>query len=238
MLHTCEKCNADMTQNHCANCEEPTNLKRIDGQYMLDEISSVINFNKGIFFTISELLLRPGKTVRSYLQKDRSRLVKPIVFVIVCSFFYSIIQQILHFEDGYVGYSLEKESTITSIFNWVSENYGYSNLIMGIFIAFWIKIFFRKYKFNFYEILILLCYVMGLGMLIFAIFGIIDSLFDLKIMDKGYFIGVIFILWAIVNFFDSKKFINYPKAIFSYSLGMIMFMLGIYLIGGIIDWLR
>jgi len=238
MISTCKNCNTDLDQNYCPNCGNPAKLKRIDGQYIVNEISSVLNFNKGILYTIRELILRPGKTARHFLQEDRNRLVKPIVFVIICSLFYSIIQQIFNFEDGYVGYSFEKETAITSIFNWVSKNYGYSNLIMGIFIAFWIKIFFKKYSFNFYEILILLCFAMGIGMLIFALFGITDSLIDLQIMDKGYLIGIIYILWAIVNFFDQKKLINYPKAIFSYFLGMITFMFGIFLIGGIIDWIR
>jgi hypothetical protein len=238
MRSTCKNCNTDLNQNYCPNCGHPAKLKRIDGQYIVNEISSVLNINKGILFTIRELILRPGKTVRYFLQEDRNTLVKPIVFIIVCSLVYSIIQQLFNFEDGYVGYSFEKESAITSIFQWVSQNYGYSNLIMGVFIAFWIKIFFRKYSFNFYEILTLLCFAMGIGMLIFALFGIADSLIDMQIMDMGYLIGIIYILWAIVNFYDKKKPVNYAKAVFSYFFGMIAFMFGIYLIGGIIDWMR
>ncbi|MDY8137449.1 DUF3667 domain-containing protein [Aquimarina sp. 2201CG5-10] len=210
-------------------------LERIDGKYIWNEISSVLNFEKGLFYTIRELFIRPGRTVREFIQEDRNRLVKPIIFIIICSLVYSIFQQIFNFEDGYVGSSFVKESAINSIFDWVSKNYGYSNILMGIFIAFWIKIFFRKYNYNFYEILILLCFVMGIGMLLFALFGIADSLIDLKIIDKGYLIGIIYILWAIVQFFDKKKFMNYPKAIVSYFLGMITFMIGILILGTIID---
>lgn len=238
MAVICKKCKSEIIQNYCSNCGNPAKLKRINGQYLINEIGSVLNFDKGILYTIRELILRPGKTIRQFIKEDRKRLVKPIVFIIICSLIYSIIQQIFHFEDGYVGYSFEKESAITSIFDWVSKNYGYSNILMGIFIAFWIKIFFREYNYNFYEILILLCFVMGIGMLLFAFFGIADSLVDLKIIDKGYLIGIIYILWAIVQFFDKKKFMNYPKAIFSYFLGMLTFMIGIYLLGGMIDWIK
>jgi len=238
MAGICKKCKSEISQNYCSNCGNPAKLKRINAQYIVNEIGSVLNFDKGILYTIRELILRPGKTIRQFIQEDRNRLVKPIVFIIVCSLVYSIIQQIFNFEDGHVGYSFEKESTINSIFDWVSKNYGYSNILMGIFIAFWLKIFFRKYGYNFYEILILLCFVMGIGMLLFAFFGIADSLIDLKIIDKGYLIGIIYILWAIVEFFDKKKFMNYPKAIFSYFLGMLTFMIGIYLLGGIIDWIK
>ncbi len=237
-MNICKNCKAEVVQNYCSNCGIPAKLTRINGQYIFNEIGSVLNFDKGILYTIRELILRPGKTIRQFIQEDRNRLVKPIVFIIVCSLVYSIIQEIFNFEDGYVGYSFEKNTAIASIFDWVSKNYGYSNILMGIFIAFWIKIFFKKYSYNFYEILILLCFVMGIGMLLFAFFGIADSLVNLKIIDKGYLLGILYILWAIIQFFDKKKFMNYPKAILSYFLGMLTFMTAIYVLGGIIDWIN
>lgn len=212
-------------------------LKRIDGKYLWNEIRSVLNFEKGLFYTIRELILRPGKTVREFIQKDRQRLVKPIIFIILCSFIYSIALQFFNFEDGYVGYSLVKDSSINSIFEWVSQNYGYSNLLLGIFIALWIQILFSNYNYNFYEILVLLCYLMGIGMLLFAIFGIADSLTNVMIVDKGYFVGIIYIIWAIILFFDKKKLMNYPKAILSYFFGYATFVIGIFILGTIIDLL-
>lgn len=234
----CKNCNSEVTQNYCSNCGHPTTLNRINGQYVFNEVSSVLNFDRGILYTVRELLLRPGKTVRQFIQEDRNRLVKPIVFIIICSLIYSLIQQTVRFEDGYVGYSFEKTSAVSAIFDWVSKNYGYSNILMGMFIAFWIKIFFKKYGYNFYEILILLCFVMGVGMLLFAGFGIADSLIDLKIMDKGYLLGILYILWAIANFFDAKKIINYPKSVIAYFFGMLTFMIAIYAVGGLIDIIK
>lgn len=231
----CKKCHHELNGNFCSNCGFPKQLRRIDKRYIFQEIGSVLNFDKGIFYTIKELLIRPGKTVQQFILEDRNRLVKPIVFIIICSLIYSIAQQIFHFEDGYVGHSLEERTTAASMFQWVSKNYGYSNIIMGILIAFWIKVFFKKYGYNFYEILILLCFVMGIGMLLFAIFGIADSLTDLKIIDKGFLIGILYILWAIGQFFNKKKFFNYVKAMFAYFLGMLTFSAGIILIGSLID---
>ena len=84
-----------MKDSNKNNIIEP--LKRIDGRYVWDEISSVLNFEKGFLYTTKELFLRPGKTVREFIQKDRNRLVKPIIFIIICSFIYSIIQQIFRY---------------------------------------------------------------------------------------------------------------------------------------------
>lgn len=81
----CEQCQYKMTGKFCSNCGRPKQLQRIDGKYIISEISSVLNFDKGIFFTIKELLLRPGQNVHNFIHKDRNRLVKPVIFIIIHS---------------------------------------------------------------------------------------------------------------------------------------------------------
>lgn len=210
-------------------------LERIDGKYMWNEISRVLNFEKGLFYTIRELLIRPGKTVREFILKDRNRIVKPIIFIIISSLIYSILRQFLNFKDGYIYYDNSIETTSMSIFGWIQDNYGYGNLIMGIFITLWTKILFRKYNYNFYEILILLCFVMGIGMLILAIFGTIEVLTGLKILQFGGMLFIVYSTWAIGQFFDRKKVSSYFKSFASYFLGMITFTIGIFIIGKIVD---
>ncbi|NRB62297.1 MAG: DUF3667 domain-containing protein [Saprospiraceae bacterium] len=206
-------------------------LDKIDSQYIRREITSVLNLDKGILYTIKEITLRPGQTVRTFIHEDRSRLIRPLIFIIICSLCYTIMLQIFKFEDGYMQGSFGQDSEGFSISNWFSDNYGYTNIIMGAFIALWVRVFFRTYGYNVYEILILLCYVMGVSMLIFGIFGMVDSFIKHPIADKGYFLGVLYIFWSISDFFDRKKIINYIKAILSYFLGMLTFILIIFIIG-------
>ena len=150
----CKSCNNELFGQFCSICGQPQKLKRINHQYILSEIGSELNFNKGILFTIREVLLRPGLSVKIFIHEDRNRLVKPIVFLIICSLLYTIIQQTFNFEDGYVNLNFDdwKNSTIGNIFYWISNNYGYANILMATFIAFWIKILFKKHEYNYYEI--------------------------------------------------------------------------------------
>ncbi|MFC0877605.1 DUF3667 domain-containing protein [Saccharicrinis sp. FJH2] len=231
----CRQCNSELYGNYCSSCGQPRELKRINGHYVLSEIGSVLSFEKGILYSIKELMLRPGINIRKFITEDRNRLVKPVVFIIATSLIYTIFQQLLHFEDGYINYSFGGETAVSTIFEWVSTHYGYSNILMAVFIALWIRLFFRKYKYNFFEILILLCFIMGVGMLIFTVFGIMDSIFTFKIRDKGYVIGFLYITWGIGQFFDKKKIMNYVKGLFSYLLGMITFSIVAVASGLIID---
>ena len=148
--------------------ENRSALERIDRKYIWNEISSVLNFDKGIFYTIKELFVRPGKTVREFLVYDRKRLVKPIIFVIFSSLFFVISQQFFGFQTGTAPDNIDSEG-VKKAFEWVGKNFGIVNILLGFFIGFWIRLFFLKSKFNIYEIFILVFFIVGIGNIIFTI---------------------------------------------------------------------
>jgi hypothetical protein len=96
-LNHCKTCNIEINGNYCLNCGQALELKRIDRAYVLSEIGSVINFDKGIFYTIRELLIRPGTTIKDFIENDRNRLVKPLIFIII---FNLPLFEGFNFEDG------------------------------------------------------------------------------------------------------------------------------------------
>ena len=235
MVKICKNCKTEVIQNYCPNCGHPTILKRIDGQYILQEISNLLNFEKGFLFTIRELAINPGKSIIDFLNENRNRLVKPIVFLIVSSLIYTILNNIFHFENDYINYLDNRESVTLAIFRWVQGNYGYANIIMAFFIGLWLNIFFRKYQFNFFEILIALCFVMGMGMLIYSVFGIFQGLTHIQSMLIAVIVGFFYTTYAVGQFFDKRKPMSYVKAFSAYILGMIAFFLAALVIGTIID---
>ncbi|ETZ21975.1 hypothetical protein N824_23930 [Pedobacter sp. V48] len=231
----CKTCNVELTSKFCPNCGQSSQLKRIDGHYIIHEIEHVLHFERGILYTIRELIANPGQNVRNYLSENRSRLVKPIIFIIVTSLVYSTCSNFFHLEDGYIKYFGSNKSTTSVIFEWIQGHYGYANIIMGIFIALWTKLFFRKYKLNIFEILILLCFVIGMGMLIYSVFAIIQGLTHFRVMQIAGVVGFVYTTWAIGQFYEKGKAINYVKAFFAYILGMITFSLTAIIIGLIVD---
>ncbi|MFM9989645.1 DUF3667 domain-containing protein [Flavobacterium sp.] len=233
----CNNCNKEINSKFCPDCGQATSLKRIDGKYIIHEIEHVLHFERGILYTIRELTINPGQNIRKYLSENRSRLVKPIIFIIITSLIYTILNHLFHIEDGYVKFHEAKKTTsaVGTIVKWVQDHYGYANIMMGIFIALWLKLFFRKSNYNFYEILIMLCFVMGMGMLIFSVFVIIQGITHYNIMTIAGIIGIVYCVWAIGQFYDKNKIANYIKGLFAYILGMITFWIFPVLIGTIID---
>ena len=235
---TCTNCNLEIDQNYCANCGNPNVLKRIDSHYIIHEMEHLIHFERGLFYTIKELAIRPVESIKNYLYKNRIQFVKPVFFIIVTSLLYTFINKYFHIEDGNVAYIEAQQSTIVVIFKWVQDNYGYANIIMGLFIAFWIKLFFRKSGCNYFELLILLCFVMGIGMLIYSVFGILKGLMNFDQMAVASVIAFIYSAWAIGQFFGKNKFLNYIKSFFAYLLGFLTFTLSALLLGLIIDFIN
>ena len=117
--------------------------------------------------------------------------------------------------------------------NWIQENYGYANLIMILPITLWSMLLFRKYKYNFYETFVLICFVMGMGMLIFSLEPILNW-FSIKtfIINESIVLIIAFLYmgWAIGQSYE-KKIKNYIKGIFTYSFGFITFQIVTFGIG-------
>lgn len=234
-MTNCSNCHTPIDSNFCGNCGLPVKLKRVDSHYVVHEITHILHFEKGILFTIKELLVRPGQNIKEFITDNRNRLVKPILFIIVTSFIYSLINNFFHIEQGYIRLSGMENSATAVIFQWMEHYYGYANIITGVFIAFWLKLFFRKQDYNFFEILILLCFVIGIGMLIFAVAALIEGLTHLSMMGISGMIAIAYLTWAIGQFFDKKKASGYIKALIAYLLGMITFSASALLLGFLID---
>lgn len=233
----CKNCNAELNSKFCPDCGQPVSLKRIDGHYIIHEIEHILHFERGILYTIKELTTNPGHNIRNYLSENRSRLVKPVIFIIITSLIYSLSINFFHIDDQYIKFEGGELMTPVKIFKWIQGHYGYANIIMGIFIALWLKLFFRKYNYNLFEILILLCFVIGIAMLIYSLFALLQGLTKAKLMVVGGMAGTTYCAWAIGSFFGKGQIINYVKALFAYIFGILNFVFLALLVGFLIDFL-
>ena len=244
-MEYCKNCNNGISGNYCSNCGQPVKLKRIDAHYILHEITHVLHFDHGIFYTIKQLLVKPGQSIRTFISEDRSRLVKPVLFIVISSLIYSVINHFFDIDEGYIkftdtpdGNGSSEKTAVSMIFGWIQNHYGYANIIIGIFIALWLQLFFRKYKYNFYELLILLCFVIGVTMLLLSVFTLFQGVTKVPVLQASAVLVVIYTSWAIGQFFDKNRFLNYIKSLASYALGMMTFTFSALILGLVYDYLK
>ena len=233
----CKNCNTEVNSKFCPDCGQPTSLKRIDRHYIIHEIEHILHFERGILYTIRELITNPGQNIRTYLSENRSRLVKPVIFIIITSLIYTLTSHFFHIKEEVINFEVSDKSAIGSILKWMQEHYGYTSILTGIFVAIWLKVFFKKYEYNFYELLIMLCFVQGISMLIFAIFSFLQGISHFNLLSFAGILGVIYMTWGIGNFFEERKIGNYVKALISFFLGTMTFYIIVFVIGISIDML-
>jgi len=215
-------------------------LKRIDKHYILDEIIGFFHANKGFLYTVKGMLIAPGKTVRQFVREDRHRFVKPVTFVIITALIYSLINHF--FQIGVKDYGVygdEFSPTTVRIFNWMLLEYpGYSAILQGLYMAFWIKLFFRKSGYNLFEIFILMCFISGITALATSIATPFQGLSELNILQITSLITIVYFIWAIGQFFGENKIRNYVKALLSFVFGVLVLSFLIVFVGTIIDVLN
>jgi len=62
--------------------DEGYTLKRITFKSLMGFVLSVLNFERGILFSIKELIIRPKSVIDEYLKNDRKKLVNPVRFLV------------------------------------------------------------------------------------------------------------------------------------------------------------
>lgn len=236
----CKNCSTELSSNYCPNCGQSASLKRIDGRYIFNEIQHLLHFEKGVFFTVKHLFLKPGISIREYIKEDRNKLLKPITFLIITSLLYSLIGHFFNTQETFVQKedSLFGKSHINDILSWRRGHFGYANIIQAIFISFAVRLIFRKHGYNLYETTTLMCFIIGQVMLYSTVELLFNPLISWHIsITILSILAFIYPTWAIGQFYGSSKISNYIKALFAYLLGYYFFYVVIVLIGFIIDLL-
>jgi hypothetical protein len=237
-MDNCKSCNQPIVGNFCSKCGRSVNLKKIDKHYVMHEVSHLLHLEKGFFYTVKELFLRPGKSIRTFITEDRNKLMKPIAFLIFSSLVFTLCEYL--FKANVIYQQKENldlnKSSYGAIINWTKDHWGYTNIMISIFIGWCLRSFFRQYKYNLFESIVLICFVTGQSMLIFAMFTPFVSFLGTglylllsSVVTYGYAV------WAIAQFYDGKKVLNYIKALAAYFFGSILFFLLLVPVGLIAD---
>ena len=68
-ITNCINCNNQISEDFCPKCGQSAKLKRIDKHYVSHELLHLFHFEKGFFYTAKELFLRPGDSIKEFIEK-------------------------------------------------------------------------------------------------------------------------------------------------------------------------
>lgn len=169
MNKICKNCGESAQFNYCSNCGQSTETGRINFRYLSHEVQhSVLHVDRGILYTIKELLIKPGYIIKNYLDGKRVDYFKPFAFIFILGTIYGLIVHFLNVspEKEMIpnGVSAEFSKSVETTIEWV---YGHFSLVMLGFTfiaALSSYLVFRKSGYNYFEHLVMYSYIVGIMM--------------------------------------------------------------------------
>ena len=80
----CGHASGEPGNNFCPACGQPARARRIDWHYLSEQVRhGVLNLDRGLPYSLRNLLLRPGRLMRDYIEGRRARQVRPLPLLLM-----------------------------------------------------------------------------------------------------------------------------------------------------------
>jgi len=215
----CKNCDQSTKGDFCNHCGQRTIVSKINLASTISELSySVFQLDRGLFYSMKELFIRPGDTIREYLDGKRKNHFKPIAYVFTLSTAYFLISRsgedgnmlakfIESIWEGWIEFEIEtNKQGITSFekppaINWIANNYSFAILIILPLFSFASYLVFIRQGYNYFEHLVLNAYITGQQ----AIFYSLSAVLSLAGISNYYLPGVtlsVILLYVFIVFWQ------------------------------------
>jgi hypothetical protein len=245
MTSKCLNCNSNLTGDFCSSCGQSAEVHRINSHFLWHDIQhGFLHFDKGVLYTFKELFLKPGHSIREFIEGKRVKHFKPISLVILLAGIYGFLSHYFNinilsnnFQISGTGEKvIELKNTLNNVGEWTAQHYSLLSLIQIPFFSIATYIAFRKNGYNFMEHIVLNSFLTGqrlfLRILTFPIFYFFNGTSYLRdtarVVDA---IGFILFIWSLNQFFIALKFrVRVLKSIASlliYFLFLLIILTGV-----------
>ena len=214
--YICKNCEQSFQGDFCNNCGQKYSVRRIDYKYFLDEVSnSLLQINRGFFYTLKELFVRPGKSISDFLNGKRKQHFKPLAYLLLTSTLYVLAAYFLgistiteEFVSGYtIGISdadKNEISIVVEVSRWLAKNQAYTLLLIIPIFSFASYLSFFKSKYNYFEHLTLNIFITGQQMVIYLLLSFLVEKDDLTEIVPFVF-GIFYNIWTLYQFFSIRN---------------------------------
>lgn len=210
-------------------------LERISMRKVRHDIMMVLNLEKGIFYTVWQMLRAPGEAMHQYLFVDRSRFMDPTRFLLltvalltfVTLNFFPEVGFYQGLEQGFqAGEDQEKQAILAKLIEFYSEYLSVLMLLTVPPAALVSRMLFSKYKLHYAEHLVLNAYLWG-----FLSFITLFALVAVKFVDVLVYSVIIYVFYALYNLYFFKQVFKLSllrSILYGILYNTLSFVLGIF----------
>lgn len=220
----CLNCDEPVVKKFCASCGQKTDTHRIDLKHFFlhDVLHGVWHMDKGILFTLKQVIVRPGKAALDYISGKRIRFYNVFYLSLLLI---GLCLLLSHFRNSLIIEKPQEEVEYLSLFQ-----RRYLKFILFGFVpvvAFNAKLAFWKEKLNFAEHVIIAGMTL-LGILLLSNFVVLaDTIITLGFLQKVFMVikGILYLAVAYYPFWVYRNAFGKNYKWYSFSLRMIWFYL-------------
>ena len=251
----CDRAIAGPEQKFCPACGQPTPAHRIDWHFLGHELEhSVLHMDRGIFYSLKELMLRPGHLMRDYIEGRRANQVKPLLLLMITAAAVVFLSKYLLAGDvlgsafvvtgagtDAAGADVKFDALMAEIFTavrgWINAHYAAAALLLLPMEAAALRLAFRGMGLNYPEWLVLATYITVQAFVIMTVTIVLRHWLP-QAQAWGIWLSIVYALFSLAQFFK-----GYPgwqsvlRGIFGFVLYFLMqtvltlaLVLGVYLI--------
>jgi len=181
---TCLNCGTEISDQFCPHCGQKKEVKRLTWQSLVHEVAHFFShIEEGFIKTSVQLVYRPGRTIREYLEGKRKTYYKPVALYLVWVTIFLITRNLIigwmHYEaqsvDNFLFFNKETGSYFV-------EHRNIFELLLLPIIALFALLIITRPKMNYIETLVLGIYV----------FSVIQMFNTLQIIINGLLLRINF----------------------------------------------
>jgi hypothetical protein len=164
MSVTCLNCKAEIQHRFCPYCGQKKDVKRLTWHSLLAEIAHFFShIEHGFLNTCYQLLIRPGKTIKEYLQGKRQKYHKPVGFYLIWVALFILTGTMI---PNWMNYNRTVKSNLLipekETWNYFMEHRNVFELLLIPMIALLVWLIISRPKINYIETLVLNIYAFGI----------------------------------------------------------------------------
>jgi hypothetical protein len=232
----CKNCGHRVEGNFCSHCGQKSNISRINFPNFINEVSeSFFQIDKGFFYTLRELSVRPGKSINEFLNGKRKSHFKPVAYLLTLSTVYFLTTQITNqntlivdVTTGWMkGVTLQDSDVeLPEVATWVLKNYAYLTLLLLPVFSLASYLSFFKFDKTYLEHLIVNSYTTGHQAIFYSLFVVGETVIDGDVMEiLSILVAVLYTFWVFWQLFsEGNRMMNILRSIMTYILYFIFCM--------------
>lgn len=215
----CDRAVSGVDQKFCPGCGQPTPAHRIDWHFLGHELEhSVLHMDRGILFSLKQLMGRPGPLLRDYIDGKRGNQVKPLLLITMMSAVVLLLNRLLigtSIVDGgateamLAGQALPPEmlrfmTASRAVGAWIESHFAAFTLILLPVEALAFRLVFSRYsKLNYPEWLVITTLLTVQTFVIWSVLVVLHRWLPQTQALAGM-LGMIYIVFSLVQFFQPR----------------------------------